>query len=625
MNFFQNNISVLETNRPVLSAQLKAAASVPAFQLMSEIHDKTNIQLNFGEGVSRSYYQNGAEQQAKEFVSGMKFKNPRVLVFLGFGLGTHVDEYIRKPHPLNHTIIIIEPFVQIFRMALECRDFSALLKNPRVKIFLGTDKLQLKMFLANVFAQDGLIRFASAIDVFPLPEAESLSASFFHDFSAILSECLGHQFNHRFSDPYDAYRGLENIIKNMPQLMTMPGMHLAKDLFKGRAGVVVASGPSLTHSLDTLRQIQHKVVIVCCPSALMALHKEGIYPHIWINVERNQDEADYMNSIESPVDHVFVAPPIVRPDCFKQQRAVSTYLLPRVYSKWLPLDGEQIQFGHSSAHAAFAVLNHLGCDRIYLLGQDLSYSEGRSHAEQVWSESQVGMMRQKDKAVYHAEGYTDRPVELNVFWWTYLKTFTEEMFPAYSGKIFNVMPKQFGAKLLGAERLDPEQLLCLLQDDDFDAVAQMKTKLVAASKELVLERQQIFDQRCVEACSMLMQCFEESGAFALKAKAMQFSSELMSYQADKAQPIYNDFTVQFEAFFSRFHLQSSYQSQRFSYENLLFPVLQGFFLKSFVDLYSTASDHDGDVSDMTRKSEIMFQMAKDQAFWADAVRRLISD
>lgn len=612
--FYQKNLSAFKKYNPALAHLLENTQPVPAFQLSEERGEK-EIKVQFSADQSQWYYDQPPSENAKDIVNRLVLKNPRLIIFLGLGLGSHLLAYAKNPHDLNHSLIVIEPFAPVFKLAMEVHDFTPLIQSQKVLWFVGQDSQELKTFYNQVMGSAGRLRFAHAIEYIPLPAAYKLSQTFFDENQKILQQAIGHQYNHHFSDPYDGFRGTLNLLDSIKSLIKMPSFDQAANSMKGKPGVVISSGPSLNQSLPFLKEIQDRAVLAACPSALSALEKEGVKAPIWLDVERNLEDAQFLSTLKQ-YDHIFVGAPVLHPKTWEAAQGLSSYILPAVQSEWLPLPGDVIPFGHSSAHAAFAILKHLGCDPIYLVGQDLAYGENDSHAQGVWDESAKAMTRLKGQKVIQVQGNNGQFVELNVFWHTFLKTFTEEMFPYYSGKIYNVIPESMGAYLHGTERIDPSSLPEKVPSESLNVFEVLQKALPLPSASEMSRREELFENRCQRAIEVLDRLAVESSDFALSCKETLFSPELFSKNWQLAKQPYLNFLKDFETFFSRFHTDPRYQEDRFTYEHLFYTLVQGTFIRGFIDFYSTSEDLEGDFTAIQAKLEVLHSMAKDQSFWA---------
>ena len=63
------------------------------------------------------------------------------------------------------------------------------------------------------------------------------------------------------NDPYDSLLGIKFTLRNIPTIIDYTGIADLKDVFKGKPGIVVASGPSLDKNVKLLEGLREKAVI----------------------------------------------------------------------------------------------------------------------------------------------------------------------------------------------------------------------------------------------------------------------------------------------------------------------------------------------------------------------------
>lgn len=625
---YQKNLEALKAHRPHLYQLVKSAEDSASLELIAKDNFYQNVALKMADGSQKLYYPNDAIPYSQDLIAKTVFKNPRIVLFLGMGLGYHVIEYCRRPHPLNRVVMIVEAFPQMFQKALMVADFTPLILSDKIQFFVGQDLNQLDQFFSAFFSNTMWLRFAGAIEKVFLEPATNINDTFFTHVRLQLAKAIGHQFNLHYGSPYDSFRGLKNILANLPRLVEMAAIDQAQGTFTGKPGVLIASGPSLKHSLPYLKKIKDHAVLIPCPSALPLLNEEGIEPAIWLDIEREADDAAFFRSLPQKSSKVFVGLPLLVPETFDLPNIIPAFMLSAVYSSWLPFDDVPItKFGHSSAHAAFALLQKLGCDPIILLGQDLSYSDDQSHAGGVWDATSDfhQMFRKEVGRNFVVEGNNGQPVEVNLFWNTFLKSFAEDLIPNCPAKVYNVIPESMGAKIFGAERVDPQALPDLLKTEPFKVYDVLRQNLARPSEVTVEKRKQTFIERASQAIQSLQRAVVDNDEFTIKCKELQFRSELTSRDWQRAKQLYLNFNKELEAFFARFYDNPSYQKDRFPYLELFHPIVQGYMLKGFIKYFESAADLDGDFNVINEKIDQIHQMAKEQSFWARQVIKLLQD
>lgn len=207
-------------------------------------------------------------------------------------------------------------------------------------------------------------------------------------------------------DVIDCAHGLLNLAKNARTLMAAPVL----PKISGPA-IAIGSGPSLGMHLDALRKLQHKCLLVCSQTALGGLLKEGITPHYCTPMERPQVMTKY--TPEDCGEVIFTGSPMCHPDVvsrFKHHRWVPS--ADGIYA-WTNLPGEsQLFYGSSTGTTAVNVAAYSAWnDKVYLVGHDLSYANGKSH----WDGSNAFAYKE-DEAEEWITGNNGERLRTELFW-----------------------------------------------------------------------------------------------------------------------------------------------------------------------------------------------------------------
>ena len=70
------------------------------------------------------------------------------------------------------------------------------------------------------------------------------------------------QILHFGNDPYDSLIGIENMLANLDEIISNPGINLLYNKFAGKPAIVVATGPSLNKNKHLLKGMENKALIV---------------------------------------------------------------------------------------------------------------------------------------------------------------------------------------------------------------------------------------------------------------------------------------------------------------------------------------------------------------------------
>ena len=152
--------------------------------------------------------------------------------------------------------------------------------------------------------------------------------------------------------------------------------------FEGVPGFIVGAGPSLAKNAALLHQASKKGIVIAVDVAGKALAQMGVEPHVLVCLEGL--------NLSHHMAHLPFIDTVVRAFSLSAHpRSLATGsgpLLPffesiREFQSLADLCGVPgVSVGGSVSTVAFSIAQMLGCSTIVLIGQDLAYSGGRTHA-----------------------------------------------------------------------------------------------------------------------------------------------------------------------------------------------------------------------------------------------------
>lgn len=233
---------------------------------------------------------------------------------------------------------------------------------------------------------------------------------------------------------------ISNTLENLDLLEKNPGVDGLNSLFKGMPAVIVSTGPSLGRSLEDLKKIQDRCLIISADASLKILLKAGITPHLVCTIERDEGTLDFyknaMNELRGSRPHIVAFSLTPRTVVNEMQgplwfayRNISFF---GFFEAQLPRG--VISAGHSVAHACARLARHMECSEIVLIGQDLAYdpenfsshSKGFSYDEMTEKSSLENLIKKiesRGEKLSYVEGNLHSKVPTSTFYQMFLREF----------------------------------------------------------------------------------------------------------------------------------------------------------------------------------------------------------
>ena len=219
------------------------------------------------------------------------------------------------------------------------------------------------------------------------------------------------------------------VLDNIHNLLKYDQTSVFHNRFKGIPGVIVSPGPSLEKSINTLKKIKGKAVIVCVLRALGTLLKNDIEPDIVIQIDpHNLKEIDVKTTEKSNLWQewiegnemsklkLFITSVYSPPENFDVEAEAVMWMSPfRSMDGDLPIDiFEYKRPGGSVAHSALDILIEFGCSSIALVGQDLAYSkDNQVYIKSAETEHNEDAKKTRFGYDIDVKGIDDEPVKTN--------------------------------------------------------------------------------------------------------------------------------------------------------------------------------------------------------------------
>jgi len=447
---FRKNMAALEQRYPELAAQVKnGTVDAGRYRVTEARNGEPNVTIS-GESDAMMLYDNDSPfNYCRAYFEEMNMKYAPVVVFLGFGLGYHLYLFLKVYANGLGTkkILVYERDISLFRLALQMVDMEEFIRHPDIHFFVGDEPEGSFVTIRREILATGDHIYMRSIKVIPLPSHIALDPEYCTRAVKTVKNASCQMVTTAGNDPMDTLLGMENILGNLENIVSNPGINLLYDTFKGMPAVTVASGPSLNKNMHLLRELRDRALIICCDASLQPLMNRGIRPHIVVTMERTDGTNFFYENIPDFEGMYLAFCPLVRPltfDSFKGRKIIvhRTFL----QFDWLHHDKGQLLVGPSVANMAFTVAQKLGCDPIILTGQDLALAEdGDTHVQEM-PFGECDDYYHKD--ILEVEGNDGRPVKTSKTWFHFRKAIEEDV-NYYPGRCINAT--EGGARIRGTE------------------------------------------------------------------------------------------------------------------------------------------------------------------------------
>ncbi|EGO62284.1 motility associated factor glycosyltransferase family protein [Acetonema longum] len=267
---------------------------------------------------------------------------------------------------------------------------------------------------------------------------------------------------------------IENIWRNLPYFYKSPGIAAFYNVFANRPAIIVSAGPSLNKNIHLLKELTGKALIIASGTAVGALHKHGITPHVMAALDPWPIMYTAVKDFLQP-DMTLLASPSVRHDVVRCHPGPLLSYIPTNSADDFPAAVRRllspsavIPANFSVATAAFNFAAFTGANPVICIGQDLAYTSESHHADGV----QTVMQASPKENVTFVPGYYGGTVQTDLMFKDIIAYLTD-IFKAFPERTF-INATEGGAYIPGAAHISLQEAAGQHLTAEYDFAATVK-------------------------------------------------------------------------------------------------------------------------------------------------------
>lgn len=369
-------------------------------------------------------------------------------IILGMGLGYHLDALLeRRP---NCRVIIVEPRLDVFYAALALKDQRRLLSHRSLGLIVTDDPIAAAHQLFHK-QREALLDEATT---FVWPATTRYAAGFREVFESQLVDVLRASRGNIATTAIFQSQWIDNFFENVALAVNDPGIASLGQQLAGHPAIIVSAGPSLEKNGHLLAEAKGKAVIIAAGSAIHPLLTHGVEPDLLVSFDPGEFNYRHFEQL-----HTRTIPLVYVPTIFP--RILKEYLGPRFtaamntfpFISWVFRElGEEkglLSSGPSIANVCWHLANVLGLNPIILVGQDLAFTDGKTHAAGVVHARTVDLHSPNEQDCYvSTEGIDGSPVLTSRAMYN-MKVWFEQRLMSTRNGLITIDSTEGGAKING--------------------------------------------------------------------------------------------------------------------------------------------------------------------------------
>ncbi len=362
-----------------------------------------------------SFYLNGKRDAAKPVNIWMerlgKLHKYTPVFLLGLGNGAYLKKLIEETDE-TVTVVAYEPSATIFLKILEEVDLADTIENrPIAFIVDGINGNEFEPVISKLITEAS----SALLKVEIHPNYAEIFADKILQRTKEISKRAEAVFSNTNSGILFSAHLAKNQMENMRYVCDgYNTKRLSEVLPKDVPAILVAAGPSLDLNIHELKKAKNKAFILAVDTALKPLLNAGIIPDAYVTIDPkkplNLVEHDMVKKIP------LLAPVTANSNILKAQEQkiifyFDGYILPQIAYMSVGKKLYSAQTGGSVACTGFSLLYKMGFDTIILVGQDLAYTNNKSHADGTF---QANMPKEDTSRMIRVKGNYEE--ELPTLW-----------------------------------------------------------------------------------------------------------------------------------------------------------------------------------------------------------------
>ena len=457
------NSKILPANEAVLRRRfpdafmkiVESGDEVPVNFTYDDSGNTPTLLMVHGEFTFCPYGEKNPKRLIERWASNLKLVPESLYSLSGMGDGSHA-RYLLENSGTGINLMVVEKDPALLRETLARFDLSDLLANDR--FLIGTGEPNDQFFTPIQGAALTGVAEVNSLTFAPLQMCD---------------EAYYDRVRNELARQYLVIRPLmevnvrtatnlqENTLRNLPHMFGAPDISELAGKFEDIPFILIGAGPSLDESIDFLKDMQDKAIIVASNSPYRKLINNGIRPHLVVTADPMEPTLAGFQNVK--LDHVPLACPFsAYPEIVERfsGRIVSwcTFnpIVKALREQRNQPEGTPIMEQGTVSGCVLDISRVLGCKKVMFIGQDMCVrDDGRYYTDDSFYADAGNHYASTDKG-QRLPGNTQEKVLVEPRLFVYLKTFEQFISKKHESVEYRNLART-GARIEGAPYITYEE------------------------------------------------------------------------------------------------------------------------------------------------------------------------
>ncbi len=379
---WSRNLQAMERSMPVVAEMMANHTAKQPLAPIPTRSGRPSLQIQTERSPIHLHSRYDPVAEADEWLDAVGSSNWKLGLVLGFGMGYHIEALVRR-YP-ERRLVVLEPDADSFAQALRVRDLRAVLRHPNLRVMiLHTMDARRVAAESFTFWQQNLDRDELGFLAWPVYKRQW--PDFWREVQRHLGEHSRQELINLSTYKKFSIQWQTNSLTNLHKAILDPGVPALFETFKGKPAILVSAGPSLEKNIHLLHEAKDHALIVAVGSAIEALTRHNIQPDLLVSFDASADNFFPFARLDTrhiPLVYSSVMYPLVITEYQGPRFSMGIDVYP--YERWLyanvGTDKGNVKSGPSTANLAWDLLRQMQCDPIVFIGQDLAFTDNKTHA-----------------------------------------------------------------------------------------------------------------------------------------------------------------------------------------------------------------------------------------------------
>ena len=449
------------------------------------------LMMVHGEFTFCPYGEKNPSRLIERWARNLNLTHESLYSLSGLGDGSHA-RYLLENSGTGINIMVVEKDPALLRETLARFDLSDILANDR--FLLGTGEPNEQFFLPIQGAALTGVAEVNSIIFSPLHKSD---------------EAYYDRIRNELAKQYLVIRPLmevnvrtatnlqENTIRNLEHMFGAPDISELAGKFEDIPFILIGAGPSLDESIDFLKEMQHKAIIVASNSPYRKLINNGIRPHLVVTADPMEPTLAGFQNVK--LDDVPLACPFsAYPEIVKRfsGRIVSwcTFnpIVKALREQRNQFEGTPIMEQGTVSGCVLDISRVLGCKKVMFIGQDMCVQDdGRYYTDDSFY-ADTGMHYGSTEKGQRLQGNTIDKVLVEPRLFVYLKTFEQFIAKQQNSVEYRNLART-GVRIEGAPYMTFEDASTWVGEETSSKIFDSKVTTLLEEQESSTDLKSLFD------------------------------------------------------------------------------------------------------------------------------------